>query len=103
MNKIENLSEHGMLACSVRAGVPADGRLVILQDNVDGFVETIGVRYIDGRWIGESSKADLTAQITDSAIWTESYLFLPSSMSPEDYADHLRVASVSLKPAQASA
>jgi hypothetical protein len=96
MNKIHNLAEHDMLSCSARAGVPSDDRLVILQDNVDGEVQTIGARYRNGRWIGGAMHMDLTDQLTNEAIWAESFLFLPSSVA--NYGKEDAIQLVPLRP-----
>lgn len=84
MALIDNMAniEH-MRASAISANQPADDRLVIVQDieeiNGEKRVVTIGARYRNGRWVGEQEKEDLTDVLTDAAIWTESYLFLPSS------------------------
>lgn len=84
MALIDSLNEHVHLkACSVTVHQPNNNRLVILQDVVQGNVTTIGARYQRGRWVGEESKDDLTDQLSDAAIWTETYLFLPSSAATD--------------------
>lgn len=83
MALIQNLSDHDMGATSM-VNQPADDRLVIMQDVVDGRVVTAGVRYVDGRWLGEETGDDITDQISNRAIWFETRLFLPSSACTED-------------------
>lgn len=81
MNRIHNLAEHNMSACSIKAGVPIDDRLVVVQANIGGFVKTVGARYVNDRWIGEEQKLDVTEELNscEYAIWFESMLFLPTS------------------------
>lgn len=88
MALIRNLSEHNHLrTTSVHANQPADDRLVIVQDVVEGRVVTAGARYVDGRWLGEETGTDFTDTISSRAIWFETYLFEPSSASTEDQVD----------------
>ncbi len=106
MALIRNLSEHNHLrTTSVHANQPADDRLVIVQDVVEGRVVTAGARYVDGRWVGEENGTDFTDTISERAIWFETYLFEPNSASTEDQIEMgvspVRVAgsmTISLSP-----
>lgn len=84
MALIENLANHPHLHATSLVNLPANDRLVILQDVVDGRVVTAGVRYVDGRWFGEETGDDITDQISDRAIWFETHLFLPTSACTTD-------------------
>lgn len=87
MALIENLANHEHLHATSLVNQPANDRLVILQDVVDGRVVTAGVRYVNGRWIGEETGDDITDTLSNRAIWFETRLFLPSSACTEDQVE----------------
>jgi hypothetical protein len=88
MALIQNLGEcNEMLATSLLANQPANDRMVIMQDVVDGHVTTAGVRFVNGRWLGEETGVDITDHLSSRAIWFETHLFLPNSACTEDQKD----------------
>jgi hypothetical protein len=67
---------------SLKAQLPDDNRLVIVQAIEHGRVKTLAARHLWGRWIGEETGYDLTDAInaSEQAIWFESPLFPATAM-----------------------
>lgn len=70
-----------LAASKVTAEQPSDDRLVVVQDICEGKIKTIGARYRNGRWFGDSTGHDLTDDLSPQAIWFESLLEQPSEMA----------------------